>query len=68
MQVELIDIGTSKGIIIPAHILNMFHYLSAFELKVKGKQIILESIESPRQGWEEKFKNSSNELLIEDDL
>lgn len=68
MQVSLIDIGTSKGIRIPANILKMFNSLNAFELKVKGNQIILDGIESPRKGWEDKFKNSSNELLIDDTL
>ena len=48
IQVALIDIGTSKGILIPANILKMFHSLSAFELRVKGNQIILDTIESPR--------------------
>jgi len=68
MQVALVDIGTSKGIRIPASVLKMFNSLSAFELKVKGDQIILDAVESPRQGWEDKFKNSSNVLLIDDDL
>jgi len=68
MQVALIDIGTSKGIRIPASVLKMFNSLSAFELKVKGNQIILDSIEDPRKGWEDKFKNSSNKLLIDDSL
>ena len=68
MQVALVDIGTSKGIRIPASVLKMFNSLSAFELKVKGDQIILDAVESPRQGWEDKFKNSSNALLIDDDL
>jgi len=68
MQVSLIDIGTSKGIQIPEKVLKMFHSLSAFELNVKGNQIILDTIESPRKGWENKFKNSSNKLLIDDSL
>ena len=68
MQVSLIDIGTSKGIRLPASVLKMFNSLSAFELHVRGSQIILDTIESPRKGWEEKFKNSSNELLIDDAL
>ncbi len=68
MQVSLIDIGTSKGIRIPASILKMFNSLSAFDLKVEGNKIILETLETPRKGWEEKFKNSSNELLIDDAL
>lgn len=68
MQVSLIDIGTSKGIRLPASILKMFNSLSAFELHVEGKKIILDTIESPRDGWDEKFKNSSNKLLIDDTL
>ena len=68
MQVALIDIGTSKGIRIPANVLKMFSSLTAFDLKVKGNQIILDVVEAPRKGWEDKFKNSSNELLIDDGL
>lgn len=68
MQVSLIDIGTSKGIRLPASVLKMFNSLTAFELHVKGNQIVLDIIEAPRKGWEDKFKNSSNELLINDTL
>ena len=68
MQVSLIDIGTSKGIRLPASVLKMFNSLSAFELHVEGNKIVLDTIESPRQGWEDKFKNSSNDLLIDDAL
>jgi antitoxin MazE len=68
MQVSLIDIGTSKGIRLPASVLKMFDSLSGFELKVEKNRIILDTIEEPRKGWEEKFKNSSNELLIDDRL
>ncbi len=68
MQVSLIDIGTSKGIRIPASILKMFDSLTGFNLKVEGKKIILETIENSRKGWDEKFKNSDSELLIDDSL
>jgi len=68
MQVSLINIGTSKGIRLPASVLKMFNSLTAFELHVKGNQIILDTIEEPRKGWENKFKNTSNELLIDDTL
>ncbi len=68
MHVALIDIGTSKGIRIPASVLKMFNSVTSFELNVKGNKIILDTIESPRNGWDEKFKNSDNKLLIDDDL
>jgi antitoxin MazE len=68
MQVSLIDIGTSKGIRIPASILKMFEKPTSFDLHVKENKIILDVLDNPRSGWEEKFKNSDNELLIEDNL
>jgi len=68
MQISLINIGTSKGIRLPSSVLKMFNSLTAFELHVKGNQIILDTIEEPRKDWENKFKNSSNKLLIDDAL
>jgi len=68
MQVSLIDIGTSKGIRIPASILKMFEKPTSFDLHVKENSIVLDVLENPRQGWEEKFKSSENGLLIDDNL
>ncbi len=68
MQVSLIDIGTSKGIRIPASILKMFEKPISFDLYVKENAIVLDVLDNPRKGWEEKFKNSENKLLIEDSL
>jgi len=68
MQVSLIDIGTSRGIRIPASILKEFDDSIAFELKVENHKIILDAVNNPRSGWEDKFKNSQNDLLIEDTL
>lgn len=68
MQVSLIDIGTSKGIRLPASVLKMFDSVSKFELRVEENQIILDTIQTPRKGWEEKFKAGSTPLLIEDSL
>jgi len=68
MQVSLIDIGTSKGIRIPAGILKMFEKPTSFDLHVKENTIVLDVLDNPRKGWEEKFKSSENKLLIEDSL
>lgn len=68
MQVSLINIGTSKGIRIPASILKMFEKPTSFDLHVKENSIVLDVLENPRKGWEEKFKTSENKLLIEDKL
>jgi antitoxin MazE len=68
MQVSLIDIGTSKGIRIPASILKMFEKPTSFDLHVKENRIVLDVLENPRVGWEKKFKNIDNTLLIDDNL
>ena len=68
MQVSLINIGTSRGIRIPSVILKEFHDLDTFDLKVEDNRIILDVIKNPRDGWANKFKNSKNELLIDDAL
>ena len=68
MQVSLISIGTSRGIRIPSAVLKGFNDLDTFDLKVENSRIILDVIKNPRDGWADKFKNSKNDLLIDDDL
>ena len=68
MQVSLIDIGTSRGIRIPATILKEFDRPDAFDLKVEDHRIVLDVVKNPRNGWDDKFKNATEELLIDDDL
>ena len=67
MQVSLVDIGTSKGIRIPASILKMFNKPNSFDLHVKDNKIILDILNNPRSGWEKKFEQA-DELLINDSM
>jgi len=68
MQVSLIDIGTSKGIRIPASVLKEIETPKSFELRIEEGSIVLDVVEEARMGWEEKFKNSKDTLLIDDTL
>lgn len=68
MQVSLIDIGTSKGIRLPSAILKKFNSIKGFELEIKQDKLILKAIRKPRIGWEEKFKSTSDKLLVDDAL
>ena len=68
MQVSLIDIGTSKGIRIPSAILKTLDKPDKFDLRVENHRIILEVLNNPRDGWEVKFKNAHNDLLIDDTI
>jgi antitoxin MazE len=68
MQVSLIDIGTSKGIRIPSSVLKEMDKPKSFELRIEEGSIVLDAVEEPRQGWEQKFKDNDNALLIDDTL
>ncbi len=68
MQVSLIDIGTSKGIRIPSSVLKEMGKPKYFKLRIEESSIVLDAVEEPRQGWEQKFKDNDNALLIDDTL
>lgn len=48
------QIGNSKGIILPAGVLKAVGANAELEMRVEGRQIILEPIAELRKGW---FKN-----------
>ena len=68
MQVSVIDIGTSKGIRIPSSVLKEMDKPKSFELRIEEGSIVLDVAEEPRQGWEKKFKESNDTLLMDDAL
>ncbi len=68
MKVSLIDIGTSKGIRIPASVLKEIDTPKSFDLRIEAGRIILDAVEEPRVGWSGKFQESDNTLLVDDGL
>lgn len=69
MEAKLIDIGTSKGIRIPATVLKSFETIpESFEIHVNEHQIILEVKEQVRMGWKEKFQKYDDAMLIDETL
>lgn len=56
MRANIIQIGNSKGIIIPSDILHKLRLSikSAVNIKVEGEKIVIQS--EPRQGWAEAAK------------
>lgn len=72
MQTHIIKIGNSKGVRIPAHILQQCKIEELINLEIVDGKIIISSAEKPRQGWDEQFrlmrKNGDDKLLIDDSL
>ena len=74
MQAKLIQIGNSKGIRIPNHILKSLHISDSLDLIVDEtkNEIILKSSIKPRENWDLAFQNmrsqSDDSLIIEDSI
>jgi antitoxin MazE len=74
IKTKIIQIGNSRGIRIPKHILERFNIKNQIELIIddENQQIYIKSSNSVRNGWEKAFQKmhqlKEDELLIEDDL
>ena len=70
MRTDVIKIGNSKGIRIPAVILKECNIADKIELEVQDGKIIIKPIESPRKNWDNEFKkmhyNGEDKLIIDD--
>lgn len=51
MEVMIRKIGNSKGVIIPAAILEQLQFENKLNLTVEGDSLILKAAENPRQDW-----------------
>lgn len=72
MKADIIKIGNSKGIRIPASFLKQCGMDKKVEIEVKYNNIILKPIKSPREGWASAFKKMAkqgeDQILIPDEL
>jgi antitoxin MazE len=73
MQLDVVQIGNSKGIRIPKAILKQCQIEDQVDLEVEDGKIILEARKkTPRKGWEKAFKamatSQDDALLIDDNI
>lgn len=72
MQIEVVRIGNSKGIRIPAYVLKECNIKDRIELEVKDGKIIITPVDRPRKGWSRKFKemhiNGDDKSIINDSV
>ena len=55
IKTRIIKIGNSRGIRIPKTLLDQAELNGEIEIEVQGEQLIVRSIHSPREGWDEQF-------------
>ena len=72
MLTDVVKIGNSKGIRIPAVILKECQITDKVEMEVLDGKIIIAPISKPRKNWSEQFKEmrkkGDDKLLIDDTL
>lgn len=70
MEVQVINIGNSKGIRLPKAILEQYNISDSLELILEKGRIILKPKSIPRKGWEKSFRqmhaNGDDNLLFDD--
>ena len=70
MEINVINIGNSKGIRLPKAILEQYNISDTLELILEKGKIILKPKSIPRKGWEEAFRqmndNGDDKLMIDD--
>ena len=70
MEVNVINIGNSKGIRLPKAILEQYNISDTLELILEKGKIVLKPKSIPRKGWEKAFQlmniNGDDKLIIDD--
>lgn len=55
-RTRIVKIGNSQGIRIPKPILEQLGLLGEVELEVQDSQLVIRSVQAPRQGWQAQFQ------------
>jgi antitoxin MazE len=70
MEVSIIKIGNSKGFRLSKTLLEKYNIKDKVELILEKGRIIIKPVDTPRQGWENAFKemheNRDDKLLFDD--
>jgi antitoxin MazE len=57
VKTRIVKIGNSQGIRIPKPVLEQLGFVTEVELEILPDQLIVRLPHTPRQNWEEHFKN-----------
>ena len=65
MRINLVKVGNSKGIIIPAAIPASCGLKDAVDLQIKDKKLVIEVFKQLRSGWFEGYQAENDEAVLE---
>jgi antitoxin MazE len=70
MEIQIIKIGNSKGIILSKAMIEKYGFSDKIEITMKRDHVELKPVIEPRQGWDEEFKklhdSGDDKLLLGD--
>ena len=58
MNVNIVSIGTSKGIRIPKALLKQFNFKNSVDVKILPEGLLLQANTEPRAGWADMFAHN----------
>lgn len=64
MRINLVKVGNSKGVIIPAAILAS-RLKDAVDLQIKGRKLVIEALKLPRAGWFDGYQAETDEAVLD---
>ena len=68
MRVNIIPIGTSKGVRLPKAVLEQCNAQNGFELELKDGAVVLHPLNKPRAGWAKAFQDmaaAGDDILLD---
>jgi len=68
MRINLVKVGNSKGVIIPAALLASCGLKDVVDLQIKGKKLVIEALKQPRSGWFEGYQAENDEAAVLDSI
>lgn len=70
IKTRMINIGSSVGISIPKSVIEQLGLQEMVALEIFPNQLVIRSIDAPRQGWSDQFKamaEAGDDLLLDGD-
>ncbi len=68
MKASITRIGNSKGVIIPAQVLQQCGFEDEVSLEIQADSLVITKAKKPRAGWEHAFRKAGTDEISEDDF
>lgn len=66
MRANIVRVGNSRGIIIPAAIISSCNLGETVDMQVKGNKLVIEALKQPRAGWFDGYDALSDVNVLAD--